>query len=523
MKKTILSLASFFIILTGFAGRPPHTSPDDTLNTLIGNGTMGFSNNIDSLLNQYFMQQLVTAGDSSFIVEEFTDNIVPEFPDSVYIERIRGLNSYIHLTFNPIVRNYIHVYTQKKRELTETMLGVQDFYLPAFEEMLAANNMPLELKYLPVIESALNPNAVSRAGATGIWQFMYGTGKLYKLEINTWVDERRDPLRATYAAIAFMKDLYSIYNDWVLVIAAYNCGPGNVNKAIRRSGGKRNYWDIYYHLPRETRGYVPAFIAANYVMNYHKEHNIVPKKAEMPLLCDTIMVSEQLHLKQVASVLQMPVETLRMLNPQYRYDILPGKGKEYCLRLPYEYVNKYIDLEDSILNYKDSVFFDPEIIKKTPSRYKDYVPNPPSKNHAKINYKVKDGDNLGYISQWFNVGLSDLKYWNHLRRNTIRKGQNLVIYVPKAKQNYYSEMNNMSFEKKRELTGKPAVVVPKSTPVAEKSTGNFVYYTVKKGDTLWEIAQRYPGISDKDILKLNGLASARSIFPGQKLKIKRKS
>ena len=253
--------------------------------------------------------------DSTFLMENFRQ--VPYFPDSVYLYRLDSLNSAITLSYNNIVRNFIELYTVKKRQQLATMLGLSEYYFPLFEEVLAANSMPLELKYLPVIESALNPVARSRARACGLWQFMYPTGKMYKLEINSYIDERYDPARATEAAICYLKDLYNIYGDWILVIAAYNCGPGNVNKAIRRSGGKKNYWDIYYHLPRETRGYVPAFIAAMYSFNYYKEHNIYPIESTLPRLCDTVIIEKALHFDQICKNMEVSVEELRDINPQY--------------------------------------------------------------------------------------------------------------------------------------------------------------------------------------------------------------
>lgn len=525
---------SILLIICASLNLSAHTSfcadknPDDTVPKPAQQVSMTFSDNVDSLLNLWFLQQYSPENDSGFVVTEFTDSIIPDFPDSVYIQRLRDLNSCIPLSFNRVVRNYINLYTQKKRELVENMLGIQDYYLPVFEEILDANQMPLELKYMPVIESALNPNAVSRAGATGIWQFMYGTGKLYKLEINSWVDDRRDPLKASLAAVNFMKDLYAIYQDWILVVAAYNCGPGSVNKAIRRSHGKKDYWEIYYHLPRETRGYIPAFIAANYVMNYYPEHKLVPRKPEnLPVFCDTIHIHEQLHLKQVSEVLNIPMEVIHKLNPQYRRDVIPGvNGKSYVLRLPADQVNRYIDLEDSILNYKDSIFFDPAILSRTPSRYSDYIPNPPTKDHAKVFYTVKQGDNLGYIAQWFNVSLADLKYWNKIRRNIIHEGRQLVIYIPKAKASYYREFDKMSFDDKRKATGKPVVVpanTAKNTIQPDTIDDGYIYYTVKSGDTIWGIAQKYEGVTNHDIMQLNGLMSARSIYPGQKLRIKRKA
>lgn len=474
---------------------------------------------IDSLTSLWYNRQMSPGNDTSFVVTDLADSVfIPEFPDSVYIKRLEELPLVMEMSYNKIVRNYIHMYTHKRTELVETMLGLSDYYFPIFEQILDSKNMPIELKYLAVIESALNPNAVSRVGATGMWQFMYYTGKSYKLEINSLVDERRDPIKATYAAIDFMQDLYDIYHDWILVIAAYNCGPGNVNKAIRRSGGKKDYWEIYYRLPRETRGYVPAFIAATYVMNYYKEHNIQPKASELPILCDTIIVNEKIHFEQIAKFMDIDVAELRSLNPQFRRDIIPGHTKPYALRLPYNQTLAFIDNKDTIITYNDSVYFNPAAMAKTPV-YNTYKPGAPSKNHTKLSYTIKSGDNLGFIAEWYNVSVSNIKYWNGIRGSRIRAGQKLAIYVHKSKVNKYKNINTMSFAEKQATIGKKTASKP-STPIKPLKEGEYELYTVKRGDTLWDIAKIFPGVSDTEIMQWNGISDASKISVGQKLKIK---
>lgn len=450
----------------------------------------------------------------SACVAESCRNIVT-CSDSVYLARLDSLQSAVPLSFNEIVRNYIELYTVKKRLQVANMLGASEYYFPMFEEELDARCMPLELKYLPVIESALNPRAFSRAGACGLWQFMYSTGRMYKLEINSYVDERRDPVLSTKAAVQYLNDLYGIYEDWILVIAAYNCGPGNVNKAIRRSGGKKNYWDIYYNLPRETRGYVPAFIAANYVFGYYKEHGILPMEPTLPPMCDSIMIADALHFDQIAAKLDLSVEQLRDLNPQFRADVIPaGMGKNYALRMPYNHVNGFIDNQDSIFAYNRSKYFnDSDRTADPKARIKVHAHELGQEGRARLVYTVKSGDVPGGIAMKFNVRLADLKYWNNLnKRLTIRPGQKLVIYVPEKKASQY--------QTKASYAGK--VNNATDAPKVETIDGEFVYYTVKNGENLWTIAKKYPGVSDRDIMKWNGISASevKDIKPGKKLKIK---
>lgn len=453
--------------------------------------------------------------DSAYIMATRSEAVV--CPDSVYLSRLDSLNSAIRLSFNDIVRNYIELYTVRKRLQLATMLGLSEYYFPMFEEALAAECMPLELRYLPVIESALIPVARSHAGAAGLWQFIYGTGKMYKLEINSYIDERHDPAKATKAAVRYLNDLYSIYEDWILVIAAYNCGPGNVNKAIRRSGGKKNYWDIYYKLPKETRGYVPAFIGAMYAFNYYKEHKILPIENTLPNLCDTVIIDNALHFDQICKNIDMSVEELRDINPQYIKDIVPaGFGKSYALKMPYNYVGDFIDNQDTIFAYKRDTYFNNDDRVANPNdRFKKYahVASSASGDKARLVYTVRSGDVPGAIASKFNVTLADLRYWNNLnRKNLIRVGQKLVVYV--------SDKNASRYKESTTYAG--TITTKTTTPKVETVDGEFVYYTVKRGENLWGIAKKYPGVTNKDIMKWNGISEAdvRDIKPGQKLKIK---
>jgi membrane-bound lytic murein transglycosylase D len=304
--------------------------------------------NLDSLLSLYMSKAYLSPGDCQMKDEN------PTYTPEEYIERLRRMPTVMEMGYNDIVQRFIDRYMGRLRHSVSFMLGAANFYVPLFEEALEAYQVPLELKYLPVIESALNPRAVSRVGATGLWQFMLHTGKQYGLEINSLVDERRDPVRASYAAARYLRDLYRVFGDWNLVIAAYNCGPGNINKAIHRAGGEKDYWHLYPYLPAETRGYVPAFIAANYAMTYYCEHNICPMSTRLPLQTDTVVVNRDVHLEQIAAVLELDIEMLRSLNPQYRRDIVPGNTKAYAIRLPMADAVRFIDLQDSIYNYRTS-------------------------------------------------------------------------------------------------------------------------------------------------------------------------
>jgi membrane-bound lytic murein transglycosylase D len=473
----------------------------------------------------FFTENLDTVKTKTYTAFSETKDVI-EFPkvitDSIYIERLQNIESPLEFPFNSKVKAYIELYTQKKRKQVEIMLGLSEYYFPIFEEALDAAGLPLELKYLPIIESALNPRAFSRAGASGLWQFMYGTGKMYGLKVDSYVDDRRDPLKSTQAAVKFLKDLYARYGDWYLVIAAYNCGPGNVNKAIYRSGGKRDFWQIYYRLPRETRGYVPAFIAAAYAMNYHKEHLIEPQPANISMSTDTIMISNLLHFNQVSKVAGIPIEELRKLNPQYRRDVVPAQKKTYALRIPMEATEKFISLEDSMFAYQREKYFASNRLVVNPSN-NDHAPAAP-KNKAKIYYTVKSGDAVGLIADWYDVYSSDLRYWNNIRRNIIKVGQKLVVYVPKNMVDHYKKINSMSYAKKQALNGRSTKTTTKSKSQApKKESSDYEYYTVRRGDNLWSIAKNYPGVSNNDIMRLNNLSSAAKISPGQRLKIRPKS
>jgi len=475
------------------------------------------SADLDSLVSSWYVKMAMKEFPADFI----NDSSGTEFSDSVYIQRISRINSIIRLPYNSIIRNHIHVYTVKQRKNFSAVLGLMNYYFPMVEDIFDSYGLPAELKYMAIIESALNPNAVSRAGATGLWQFMYSTGRMYGLTINSLVDDRRDPVKSTHAAARYIKDLYQIYNDWILVIAAYNCGPGNVNKAIRRSGNRKDYWEIYYRLPRETRGYIPQYVAATYAVNYFAEHNIRPLPLNIPVSTDTIMVTKDIHLNQISEVMGIPLGELRALNPQYRSGLVPGSAKPLSLTLPMSHLGDFIDLNDTIRSYKSDLYLTRINRTADPSR-SVYLPAD-VKGKTRLVYTVKDGDNLGFISEWYRVGISDLRYWNNIYRNTIRVGQKLAVYVDPSKSDFYSKINTMTFAEKQQMSGKalpPDPVLKSSYP---ESDGEFITYTVRNGDTIWDIAKMFENVSTTDVLMLNKISDPGKIKVGQVLKIKKKS
>jgi membrane-bound lytic murein transglycosylase D len=379
---------------------------------------LGMTMPIDSLLNEW-----KTRTNLIYDTDCTNSAVIPQFSDSVYIDRLQRMPTIMEMPYNAIVREYIDRYAVKLRNQVSVMLAANNFYMPLFEEALDAYDLPLELKYLPIIESALKPTARSRAGALGLWQFMLKTGRLYGLESNSLVDDRLDPIKATWAAARYLREMYDIYKDWHLVIAAYNCGPGNVNKAIRRAGGATDYWSIYNYLPRETRGYVPAFIAANYIMTYYCHHNICPMNTEIIPPTDTLQISRELHLQQVADVCDITIDELKSLNPQYKRNIIPGNTKPYTLRLPQTKIATFIDNQDTIYNHRAAELFKN---RKTVAVSNKITP---TVGKGTLSYHtIRSGETLSTIAQRYGVKVSQLKDWNGLSSNRIRAGKKLKIY-----------------------------------------------------------------------------------------------
>ncbi len=381
----------------------------------------------DSVLCEWYNKGIVSNYDeyySSLIDIDMTEVMTSSTPDSIYIERVQNLMSPIAFTYNDIVKRYIVSYTGRNKSLISRVLGLSQHYFPMIEEELMKNDMPLELRMLPVIESGLSSVAVSRMGATGLWQFMYGTGKSYNLEITSFVDERRDPIKATKAACKYLKDMYNLYGDWTLAIASYNCGPGNVNKALKRAGsGAKTFWDVYYYLPKETRGYIPSFIAATYAYTYSAEHNLAFIETSIPLVTDTINVNKLMHFQQITSTIGTPIEVIRALNPQYKLDIIPAQKKSYSLKLPKPDIMKYLDKEEDILK-KDTLFLAQYLKPNATNKTQKFF----ALESNSTTYKVKKNDNLGAIALKFRVSVSQLVKWNNLKNShSLRIGQVLKI------------------------------------------------------------------------------------------------
>ncbi len=425
----------------------------------------------------------------------------PVISDAVYADRLSKLPRVIPMTFNETVRSCIDLYADRRRSLMEYVLGWSDFYFPMFEEMLDRYQLPLELKYLAVVESALNPTAHSRMGASGIWQFILPTGKVYGLEINSLVDERRDPVKSTEAACRYFKAMYELYGDWYLAIASYNCGPGNVTKAINRANGERDFWKIYPYLPSETRMYVPLFIAVNYVMAYYHEHNLYPAEINLPLSTDTVMINREIHFDQIAEVMKIDKQQLRDLNPQYKRDIIPGHSKPYALQLPAAYAYGFVQLEDSIAKYRSNELF----VNRT---------NNAISHQEKIKHKVKAGETMLSIANQYGVNSTQIKRWNGMKSSRVSSGRVLTIYVD----NGGYALSNASASKEASPAKSAETKTASKSEVKKKSSNTYTTYKVKSGDSFYTIAKNYPGVTAKDIMKYNN-ASNSSLKIGQTLRI----
>jgi membrane-bound lytic murein transglycosylase D len=421
----------------------------------------------------------------------FTTDLV-DLPTDLLKERLAVLDSKtpFHIEYNPSLEQIIRTYLKRRKSAFSNLMERARYYFPLFEEQLDKYDLPLEIKYLAIVESALKPRARSWVGAKGLWQFMYTTGKQFDLNVSSYVDERSDPYKATEAACKYLTVLYSIFGDWDLALAAYNSGPGNVSKAIRRAGGKTNFWNIRHYLPRETAGYVPAFYATLYIFEYANEHEIKARENAMAYFqTDTVQVKRQLTFEQIFETLNVDIELLQFLNPQYKLDIIPYiKGRNYTLTLPIKDIGRFVSNEAQIYAYAEAE--DAKREKPLP-RYFEM--------NERITYRVKSGDYLGKIANKYGVSVRSLQRWNNMRSTNLRIGQRLIVYP-------------------RRLNEDPA---PKTTSTVEKTLpkGEFKIYTVRPGDSLWSIAQKYPNVSVQNLKDWNNIWSVKSLKPGTKLKI----
>ena len=449
---------------------------------------MALARKKDSLwLQQLYKSDLFDEMYNSVANQQYDAVIYDELPTEVLKQRLKELDARtpFKVEYNPSLESVIKHYLKNRRKTLERLMGLSEYYFPLFEQELDRHNLPLELKYLAVVESALNPRARSRVGATGLWQFMFTTGKMFGLDVSSYVDERSDPILATEAACKYLKSLNASFNDWDLALAAYNSGPGNVSKAIRRSGGKTNYWNLRRYLPRETAGYVPAFLATMYIFEYAEEHGFVRQSSRIPYVAtDTIRIKRQITFDQVSKLTNLDKEELEFLNPSYKLGIIPVvKDENYVLRLPLTVVGTFVTNEEAIYAFAEQE--EAEAEKPLPELYEQ---------PEKIRYRVKRGDYLGRIAEKYGVGVSQIRRWNGMRNNTIRAGQSLIIYP-------------------RKLSGD----VASAAGTHQNKKGEKIY-TVRHGDSLWSISQKFPGVSVQNIKKWNDI-SGNNIKPGTKLKI----
>lgn len=455
----------------------------------------------------------------------------PVFSHETYSQRISTISSPIPLSYNAHVRSFIDLYANKKRGLTQRAMGLSTLYFPMFEEVLDREKLPLEFKYLAVVESALNPVAVSRVGATGIWQFMYQTGLMYDLKVNSYMDDRRDPYKATMAACQYFKDMYAIYNDWLLVIAAYNCGAGNVNKAIRRSGGKKSFWEIMPYLPQETRNYVPAFIAVAYVMNFPKEHELSPVYPEYNYFeVDTVLVDGAINMNLLSQKIDLPVDVITYLNPVYKRGQIPDVSEKLVLRLPVTKVAAFLQNQNDLMTATVPVSYAEPVAEASTAgdavlRYETVT------KKVKKTHTVRRGETLSGIADKYNMSLSEVKKVNHLRTTSLRAGQRLSVYsyvktkvpvmapVALPKEAVAVKPNaDSSVAKEAQQTAATTTKDTQSVGNVESQRPNVVYHLVQPGDTLWNIAQRYEGVTVEGIKKTNNLRNS-TLRPGTKLKV----
>ena len=517
------------------------------------------SSMLDSLVTLNHVVRFNCLDANCFNASMANTGVIPYFSEDEYIARMSKISCPIPLSYNRYVKDFIDLYAYKRRALTQRVMGLSNLYFPMYEEVLDKEGLPLEFKYLSIIESALNPVAVSRVGATGLWQFMYSTGIIYDLKVNSFTDDRRDPVKSTYAACKYFKDMYSIYGDWLLVIASYNCGAGNVNKAIKRSGGKKNFWEIMQYLPAETRSYVPAFIAVTYVMNYSREHNLYPiTPAYSYFQVDTINVTKQVNFNVLANQIDLPLDVISFLNPIYKKNYIPDTEERYTLRLPTNKIALYMAKEEQILALstpapkpvmpavakvvvRDTSSTDTTAVaQQTDSSGVNTAELPEVKTQYKFVDKkvvkthiVRKNESVASVAAIYNMSTAELKRINRLKSNKLLKGQklsvNTTVKVKVPIENNNNQANNKSNSSVATETGSKSanVVTQADTTITDNANTNttnqvkqpkYVYHLVQPGDTLWNIAKRYNGVTIEMIKNINNLRSSQ-LKVGTKLKV----
>ena len=481
--------------------------------------------NLDSLVSLRFFRKENTATPRLPNKYGYAPDYIPPLSDSLISWRMRQIQSPIPLKHNPYVRGFIEMYAIRKKSLTERVLALSKYYYPEFEAALERHGMPHQLKHLAVVESALNPNAVSRVGASGLWQFMYRTGMQYGLKVNFYSDERRDPALSSDAACRFMKDLYHTYNDWLLVLAAYNCGPGNVNRAIRRSGGKTTFWEIMPYLPAETRGYVPAFIAVTYLMTYPAEHNLQPySMVALPIEIDTVAVQGPLPLSYFAQMLNMDSDLLALMNPQLKQKFVPAGYPEYTLRIPAKLAPEFERKRPVYLAYLYELTRS-KVIAEEAKEANARLAQPDSANvpYSTWKYhKVRKGDNLSSIAKKYGVSSLEIQEANQLRSNRlvvgarlkIKKNSALVKGNPQADSAILQVNTSPALKNGADTLVSPVEAIASNEPQVKS-------YRVRQGDTLWSISRKFEGLTVDDLMKLNNLTSRSRLTPGMVLRIQR--
>lgn len=476
---------------------------------------------MDKMLDSWYVKRSQSNAKSVLSSYSDTNHVDDSNCDSIYKQRLTSLHSIIQLSYNSTVRSYINLYANTRKRSSSAILGLAQYYYPKMSAIFDKYDVPEELIYLTIIESSLNPTAVSPAGATGIWQFMYQTGKMYGLEVNTFVDDRRDPMKATDAAARHLRDLYNIFNDWGLAISAYNCGAGNVRKAIARSGGKTNFWEVRPYLPRETQNYFPAYIGAYYMMKFHKVHGISPAPINIPLHVDTIYVKKEVHFGQISHVLNISMEELKSLNPQYKRDVIPAFSKAYPLCLRTNDVIRFEHMQDSIYKYEYDTYFAPlQMYVNTFTGKSDESPTSKKKYHT-----VRSGESLSKIASKYGISVTELKKMNNLKSNYLKAGQKLVVgYTYVAKPATDSTSTTDSTTNKTPATNantsqdKSATSAQTTPSASSSSSAAYTTYVIKKGDTLAKIASEH-GTTVKKLAEYNKISNVNNIVVGQKIKI----